>query len=83
MFIACAEHARILKGESPFSNLMEVKDSKAQGRCREARSEGSVEQKCEPMNKNRIGGVSAGRVSARSRSPYPSRAQGVDSAVVH
>jgi hypothetical protein len=44
---------------------MEVKDSKAQGRCREARSEGSVEQECEPMNKNRIRGVSVGRASAR------------------
>ena len=47
MFNHCA-------GESPATNLMEVKDSKAQGRCREAGSEGSVEQKCEPMNKNRI-----------------------------
>ena len=71
------------EGESPSFNLMEVKDSKAQGRCREARSEGSVEQKCEPMNKNRIRGVSVGRVSARLRSPYPSRMQSVDSAVVH
>jgi hypothetical protein len=33
------------EGESPSFNLMEVKDSKAQGRCREAGSEGSVEAK--------------------------------------
>src|SRR2546430_16864673 len=69
-------------GVSPAFNLMEVKDSKAQGRCREARSEGSVEQRCEPMNKNRIRGVSVGRASARWRSPYPSRARSVDAAVV-
>ena len=31
--------------------------SEAQGRRREAGSEGSVEQKREPMNKNRIGGI--------------------------
>jgi hypothetical protein len=35
---------------------MEVKVSEAQGRRREAGSEGSVEQRCEPMNKNRIRG---------------------------
>ena len=35
---------------------MEVKGSEAQGRDREGSSEGSVEQTCEPMNKNRIGG---------------------------
>ena len=50
MFNNCA-------GASPAFNLMEVKDSKAQGDCREARSEGSVEQRCEPMNKNRIRGI--------------------------
>ncbi len=49
-------------GESPVTNLMEVKDSKAQGRCREAGLEGSVEERGEPMNKNRISGVS-GRTS--------------------
>ena len=36
---------------------MEVKASEAQGRRREAGSEGSVEQRCEPMNKNRIRGI--------------------------
>ena len=36
---------------------MEVKASEAQGRSREAGSGGSVEQKCEPMNKNRIRGM--------------------------
>jgi hypothetical protein len=35
-------------------NLMEVKGSGAQGRRREAVSEGSVEQMREPMDKNRI-----------------------------
>jgi hypothetical protein len=35
-------------------NLMEVKGSEAQGRRREAGSEGSVEQKRGPMYKNRI-----------------------------
>ena len=35
-------------------NLMEVKSSKAQGRHREVWSRGSVEQKREPMYKNRI-----------------------------
>jgi hypothetical protein len=33
---------------------MEVKGSEAQGRRRETVSEGSVEQKREPMNKNRM-----------------------------
>jgi hypothetical protein len=33
---------------------MEVKGSEAQGRHREVRSEGSVEQKYGPMNKNRM-----------------------------
>ena len=35
-------------------NLMEVKGSEAQGRRREVGSEGSVEQRYGPMNKNRI-----------------------------
>ena len=34
---------------------------KRKGCRREAGSEGSVEQRCEPMNKNRIRGASAGR----------------------
>src|SRR6516165_8895980 len=50
---------------------------------REAGSEGSVEQRCEPMNKNRIRGANAGRAGDLSRSPYPSRARSVDPAVVH
>ncbi len=33
------------EGASPSSNLMEVKDSEAQGQSREGLSEGSVEQK--------------------------------------
>ena len=36
---------------------MEVKGSEAQGRRREAGSEGSVEQTYEPMDKNRIRGI--------------------------
>ena len=51
-------------------------------RC-EAGSEGSVEQRCEPMNKNRIQGASVGRAGNWSRSPYPSRTRSVDPAVVH
>ena len=41
-----------------------------------------MEQNCEPMNKNRIRGASAGRVAQMTRSPYPSRARGVNSAAV-
>ena len=50
---------------------------------REARSEGSAKQRCEPMNKNRIRGASAGRAGDVPRSPYPSTARSVDPAVVH
>src|SRR6476660_7317811 len=39
---------------------------------REAGSEGSAKQRCEPMDKNRIQGASAGRAGNVSRSPYPS-----------
>jgi hypothetical protein len=52
--IQCAEHARQLGGASPLSSLMERRISEAQGRRREAGSEGSVEQSCDPMDKNRI-----------------------------
>jgi hypothetical protein len=38
-------------------NLMEVKGSEAQGRHREVGSEGSVEQRYGPMDKNWIGGL--------------------------
>src|SRR6266705_1311911 len=54
-----------------------------QGYRREAGSEGSMEQTCESMNKNRIQGASAGRAGNLPRSPYPSRARSVDSAIVH
>jgi hypothetical protein len=37
---------------------------------REAGSEGSAKQRCEPMDKNRIRGASAGRVGNVSGSPY-------------
>ena len=50
---------------------------------REAGSEGSAKQRCEPMDKNRIPGASVGRAGNVSRSPYPSTARSVDSAVVH
>jgi hypothetical protein len=50
---------------------------------REAGSEGSAKQRCEPMNKNRIRGASAGRAGNVSQSPYPSTARSVDPAVVH
>ena len=56
---------------------------KRKGYRREAGSEGSVEQRCEPMNKNRIRGASVGRAGNGSRSPYPSMARSVDSAAVH
>ena len=41
-----------------------------------------MEQKREPMNKNRMGGVSVGRAGVLSRSPYPSSMQDVYPAVV-
>ena len=48
-----------------------------------AGSEGSAEQMCELMDKNRISGVSVGRAGNVSRSPYPSRTRSVDPATVH
>ena len=50
---------------------------------REAGSEGSMDQMCESMDKNRIQGASAGRAGNAPRSPYPSRVGSVDSATVH
>ena len=50
---------------------------------REAGSEGSAKQRCEPMDKNRIRGASAGRAGNVSRSPYPSTTRSVDPAAVH
>ena len=50
---------------------------------REAGSEGSAKQRCEPMEKNRIRGASAGRAGNESRSPYPSTARSVDPVVAH
>lgn len=69
-------------GASPLTNLMEVKDSEAQGRNREGSSERSVEQRREPMNKNRIEGRQGGRSGKWQRSPYPSRPKTVNPAVV-
>ncbi len=42
------------RGESPRTNLVEVKVSEAQVQHREMMCEGSVERKREPMEKNRI-----------------------------
>ncbi len=50
---------------------------------REAGSEGSKDQTCESMDKNRIQGASAGRAANLPRSPYPSRVRSVDPATVH
>src|SRR5215212_5558293 len=56
-FSWCAEHVRQLGGGSPLPSLMVAKGaSEAQGRRREAGSEGSVEQNRGLMDKNRIGG---------------------------
>jgi hypothetical protein len=71
------------EGASPSTNLMEVKVSEAQGHHREVLSEGSVEQRCEPTDRNWIRGAEVGRVRVRARNPYPSRATGVNLAVVH
>src|SRR6476620_10494278 len=63
---------------------MEVKRYRQRkGYRREARSEGSVEQTCESMDKNRIQGASVGRAGDLPRSPYPSRMRSVDPATVH
>ena len=43
-----------VEGASPSLNLVEVKGSEAQGRHREAESEGSVEQSYEPTPRNWI-----------------------------
>ena len=52
--MSCAGRVPILGGESPPANLVEVKAREAQGHCHEAGSEGSVDQRCEPTNRNRI-----------------------------
>ena len=55
------------EGESPSGNLMEVKRREAQGRHREVGSEGSVDQRYEPTNRNwisrRQGGTSWRKVT--------------------
>jgi hypothetical protein len=53
------------RGESPLTNLMEVKVSEAQGRSREAGSEGSVEQRREPTNRHWMSGERVGRAGVR------------------
>src|SRR4029077_8396421 len=63
---------------------MEVKRyRRRKGYRREARSEGSVEQTCGSMDKNRVQGASVGRSGHLPRSPYPSRVRSVDPAAVH
>ena len=62
---------------------MEVKASEAQGRHREVGSEGRVEQRGAPTNRNWIGGAKVGRGRVRARSPDPARTQSVKPAVVH
>ena len=56
---------------------------KRKGCRREAGSEGSVDQRCESMDKHWIRGASVGRAGDLSRSPYPSRMRSVDPADVH
>jgi len=56
---------------------------KRKGCHREVGSEGSVEQMCESMDKNRVQGASVGRAGHLPRSPYPSRMRSVDPATVH
>ena len=50
---------------------------------REARSEGSMEQTCESMDKNRIEGARTGRAGNLLRSPQSIKVRSVDSAMVH
>jgi len=78
----CAGHVPALGGCKPSANLMEVKARETQGRHREVRSERSVYPRCEPTNRNWIGGVEVGRVRMRVRSPYPSKTKDVNPAVV-
>ena len=42
-----------------------------------------MEQTCESMDKNRIGGARAGRAGDLPQRPYPSRVRRVDPATVH
>jgi len=51
---ACRACPADLEGASPSPNLVEVKGSEAQGRHREVGSEGSVEQRYEPTDRNWI-----------------------------
>ncbi len=54
LFFGTPRMIESFRGESPRTNLVEVKVSEAQGHYREVMSEGSVERKREPMDKNRI-----------------------------
>ena len=56
---------------------------RCKGHRREVGSERSMDQMCESMDKNRIGGAGAGRAGDLPRSPYPSRVPSVDPATLH
>src|SRR5437899_11905005 len=71
-----------LGGASPLSSLMERRISEAQGRRREAGSEGSVEQSRDPMDKNRIPRLVRPDERAGNAKSVPSKAWAVDSAGV-
>ena len=78
-----AVHERQLGGGSPLHILMGRSDSEAQGRRREARSEGSVEQRREPMDKKRIKRPTAsGELACDREAHNHPRALVVDSAAV-
>ena len=62
---------------------MEEKGSETQGRHGDVGSEGSVEQRYEPTNRNWIRGGTGGRGRVRAQSPYPSKASTVNPAVVY
>jgi len=53
-----------------FPSWWRRRDSEAQGRRREAGSERSVEQRCEPMNKNRMMRPTAAGERAKSREAH-------------
>jgi hypothetical protein len=64
------------------SNLVEVKDSRTQGRCREARSERRARQRRGPMNKNRIRGARRRASGLATAKPISIKDVSVDPAVV-
>src|SRR6516225_4706917 len=79
----CAGHSIARKWKSSTQPDGGEGLEKRKGCRREAGSEESVDQRCEPMNKNRVRGASVGRAGNTSQSPYSSKTRSVDSAVVH